>query len=268
MNWISIGLAALSGALAAMIAGIIVRKPKERLFPYAIAFVISFGVLQGLSREFVFPELNAWNVARKADSAFVDIPAFQAIKQHDPKTYEAILSDIRGSLRKGADEAQIIGLVRGHIVGVVQKRLPSASDEAVVSYMAVMVTEIHELHKYSSELCYRFLFPEKSGPIDGRKYFSKRTQEADLAALAQVIKTSAESPQSIPKEAEVMPKLEPVIFELEKKYGNDITMLQNPSAPTVDRGKVCSMTADLYKRIIEMPRNENGKILRFMLSQP
>jgi len=68
MNWISIGLAAL----------------------------------QDIAREYVFLGLTAWNQARNAESALLEIPAFQAIKQYDPKTYKNILSDIKGSLRKGS----------------------------------------------------------------------------------------------------------------------------------------------------------------------
>ncbi len=267
MNWISIGLAALSGALAAMIASLFVRNPKEKRATYAVVLVVSLVGLLGLSREFIFPDLNAWNQARKAESALLEIPAYQAIKQYYPKTYESLLSDFQGSLRKGVDESQIIGLVRGHMVGLVLKRLPHASDEAVASYMNVMLTEIQELSSQGGDLCYRFLFPQQSAPLDGRQYLSKQTREADLAALDQVIRTSAESPQTIPLEVEVMPKLEPIFVELANEYGNDIEMLQNPAAPNVDRAKVCSMSVGLYSRILKLPKNESGKILRFLLSQ-
>lgn len=267
MNWISVGLAASSGALAVGIASLIVRNPKEKRGAYAIVFVVCFASLQGLSREFVFPDLNAWNQARKVEAALLEVPVFQAIKQYDPKTYESLVSDLKGSFTKGIDDSQVIGVVRGHIAGLVQKRLPSASDDAVVSYMSVMVTEIGELSSRGGDLCYRFLFPQPSGPIDARKYFSKQTQDADLAALAQVVRTSAEHPQTIPKEGDVMPALEPIVVELAKEYGNDIEMLQNPTAPTVNKTKVCSMTVDLYSRVLKLPKNESSRVLRFMLSQ-
>lgn len=267
MDWISIGLAGLSGAVAAAMASLLVRNPKEKRAAYTVVVVICFVVLQGLSREFIFPDLNAWNQARKAESALLEIPAFQAIKQYDPTTYKILLSDLKGSLREGLDESQVIGMVRGHIAGLVQRRLPSASDEAVVSYINVMVTEIREIGSHGGDLCYRFLFPQQSAPVGWHKYFSKQTQEADLAALAQVIRTAAENPQTIPREADVMPTLEPIFVDLANEYGNDIDMLQNPSAPTVDRAKICSMTADLYSRILQLSKHESSKVLRFLLSQ-
>lgn len=266
MNWISIGLAALSGGLAAAIATLAIRNPKEKRVAYAIVFFVSLAVLQGISRQYVFPDLNARYQIRKVEAALLEIPAFQAVKQYDPKTYEKLMSDLRESIKKGTDESQMIGLVRGHITGLVQKRLPYASDEAVVTYMNVMLTEMNELNRQGNDLCYQFLFPQQS-VFDGRKYFSKQTQEADLAALAQVFKTAAENPQAIPGEADVMPVLKPIYVEFAKEHGNDIIMLQNPIAPNVDKAKVCSMVGGLYARVMQLPQNENGKVLRFMLSQ-
>lgn len=268
MNWISIGLAALSGVLAAIIANLIVRNPKERRSAYVVAFVIFFALLQGLSREYIFPDVNAWNQSRKAESELLEIPAFQAIKQYDPQTYENLLSDIKRAIKSGSsDGSQITGMVRDRISGLVQKRLPHASDEAVASYMNVMLTEIDELNAHGGDLCYRFLFPQQSEPFDGRKYFSKQTQEADLAALANIIKTSAENPQPIPPENDVIPKLQPIFADLATEHGDDIVMLQNPGAANVDKAKVCSMAAGLYARILKLPPSESGTILRFMLSQ-
>ena len=232
-----------------------------------ITFVFFFAVLQGISRHYIFPDLDGWYQARNAESQLLGIPAFQAIKQYDPKTYENILSDIKSLLKTGHNDAQVIGAVRGHIIVLVQKRLPHASDEATASYVKVMLTEMNELNKQGGDLCYRFLFPQQSGPIDGRKYFSKRLQEADLAALATVIKTSAEDPQPVPRENEVMQKVAPIYADLEKEYGNDLTMLQNHAAANVDKGKVCSIAIGLYARILELPPSESGKILRYMLGQ-
>jgi hypothetical protein len=266
MNWISICLAALSGGLAAAIAALAIRNPKERRVAYAIVFFVSLAVLQVISRQYVFPDLNARYQIRKVEADLLEIPAFQTIKQYDPKTYEKLKSGLRESIKKGTDDQHVIGLVREQIIGLLQKRLPYASDEAVVTYMNVMLTEMNELNRQGPDLCYQFLFPQQSA-FDGRKYFSKQTQEADLAALAQIFKTAAENPQTIPGEAEVMPALKPIYVELAKEHGNDIIMLQNPGAPNVDKVKICSMVGGLYTRVVQLPQNESGKVLRFMLSQ-
>jgi hypothetical protein len=267
MNWISVGLAALCGALAALIASLFVRNPKEKRIAYTVVLVVAFAVLQGLSREFIFPDLNAWNEARKVEAALLDVPAYQAIKEYDPKTYDSLLSNMKQSIKKGVDESQIIGIMRGHMIGVVEKRLPHASDEATVSYINVMLTEMSELKNQGDDLCYRFLFPQQAAPLDMQKYVSKQTLKADLSALAQVIKSSAENPQPIPQEVDVMPQLKSIYLELAQEYGNDIAMLEHPAAPDIDRAKVCTMISGLYTRILQLPKDESGKILRFMLSK-
>ena len=47
----------------------------------------------------------------------------------------------------------------------------------------------------------------------------------------------------------------------------DIEMLQNPLAPTVNRRKICTMSADLYNKIFALPRSESGPLLRYLLAQ-
>ena len=267
MNWISIALAALSGALAFGIATLAVRNPKEKRVAFILTGVLAFVVLETMTVWFLLPRIEAWDNARRIESAFQGIPAFQAIKEHDPKTYQAMVTELATALNNGATEAEILAKVRSHIGRVIQTRLPSASDEAVVDYMKIMLAEMKELDSRGNDLCYRFLFPEESGPIDGRKYFSAEMQQADLAALALVIKTSAENPQPPPAEAEVSRQLSPIYQELGKEYGDDLLMLQHPTAPNVDKNKICTMAMSLYSKILELSENESGKILRFMLAR-
>jgi len=111
------------------------------------------------------------------------------------------------------------------------------------------------------------LFPQRSEPVDGRKYFSPETQAADLAALTEVIRSSNENPQPIPSEQEVTPALKPIYAELGKEHGNDLLMLQSPVVSDADKAKVCSMAMSLYSKILSLPESESGKILRFMLSR-
>lgn len=195
------------------------------------------------------------------------MPAFQAIKRYDPNTYQTILADLRRGLKNGSDESQLTAQLRGHLAPVIEKRLLHSSDEAAAAFVAVMVTETSELKAHGGDLCFRFLFPKGSPPIDGWKYFTKKTQEADSAVLVQVIKTSAERPTPLPPESEVMPNLQPAYDALAKHFGEDVQMLVEPYGAGVDKGKVCDMTIFLYSQLLELPRDVQGKAFRFMLSQ-
>ena len=264
---INFAIAALAGALAAIIAGLLVRDRKENRNWYVATFGVSFAVLFGLGNAFVEPRLNAWYQAHSAESELLESPAFRALKQHDRATYDKMLAEMKQSLKDGHSQAQINSTVRGHIVKVVGEKLPRASNESVVSYMRVMLIEMNELKEQGGDLCYRFLFPQQSGPIDPAKHFSKKTQEADLAALAEVIRTSTENPQPVPPETEVISSLQPIYQELANEHGDDIAMLQSPTAASVDRGKICAMTETIYTNILRLPGDESGRVLRYLLGQ-
>ena len=230
--------------------------------------MLSFVLLQALSSTYIFPVLNAWNQARNMETSLLQIPVFQRLKAYDKKTYGILLAEIENSLKKGNDESEIISVVREHIAKLIQQRLPSASDEAVITYMKTMLVEMAELNQLGGDLCFRFIFPQQSGgAIDSTKYLSKRTQEADLAALAEVIRTSAENPQPVPQESDVVSHLDPIYAELVKEHGEEIAMLQNPTGANVDKHKVCVLAADFYTRILKLPTQEGSKVIRFLLSK-
>jgi hypothetical protein len=267
MDWLSLLFVGLSAGIACGIATLIAGNPKKHRVTFFLILFISFVAIHELSKAYILPSLNAWNNARKVESALIESPVFQVIKKYYPETYKHLLSDFKDTFQKGIDPAQCKAQLRAHLFGLLMKRIPYASDEAVVSYMQVMLSQMSELNKRGGDLCYRFLFPKESGGLEVGKYFSKEIQEADSNAFAQVLKTSAENPQAIPQENYAVPKIEPIMGELAREYGNDVYMLQNPTGPDVDKIKIGLMTLRLYSKILEFPPNESGKILRFMFSQ-
>jgi hypothetical protein len=228
-----------------------------------VTFAVAFLALFAAGRTYAMP----WWEMRSAEKSLQEIPAFRAIKEHDPKTYSALLDDLRQAIKNGGDRAQIIGAVRGRMSTLVLGKLPHSSDEAVVAYIDATMTELREVYDHGGDLCHQFLFPQPGQALDGSKYFSKKAQEADLAALARVIETSSRDPQPVPAESEVMPHLQPIILDLADEFGEDIALLQNPSAPGIDKRKVCSMTSSMYDRILRLPVDDSGKVLRYLVSQ-
>jgi hypothetical protein len=267
VNLMHLIVGAAAGALAAVIAHLATGNARENRGRYALTFAIAFGILLALSNAFVYPPLNTWYQVRNAESEFLESPAYRALKQHDRATYDRLIADFRKAAGEGKDREATVAAVREHVVKVVQSRLPTASNESVTGYMQVMLVEMKELDESGGDLCYRFLFPQVSGPIDPVEHFSKETQAADLAALAEVIRTSAENPQPVPEESAVMPQLQAIFIDLANDHGQDIAMLQNPVAPNVDRRKICRMTQNMYTKILRLPVEESGRMLRYLLGQ-
>lgn len=64
-----------------------------------------------------------------------------------------------------------------------------------------------------------------------------------------------------------MTYLEPALVNLYSKFGHDVDMLENPTASTVDKEKVCSITKELYNEILQLPPEQAVNALRWMLGQ-
>jgi uncharacterized protein YqcC (DUF446 family) len=267
MNWYSVGAAAVAGALAAMVATLVVPKRAERKAAYAIVFVLLFSVFTALTREFVVPALTLPHELERAERELLTMPLFQALKQHDLATYNAFMAELKEGLKQGTKEADLIARLKPRMEQMVQKRVPVASDQAVVKYMSVMTREMRELRRQDPLLCYKFMFPQQYGAINIKDHVPKELMDADLAALTDVIKTSAEQPQPAPKQVEVAPDLDVAIGQLQQKHQEDVAVLQNLQAPEVDKAKGCEVTADLYEIIIALPPDRNGRLLRYLLSQ-
>ncbi len=267
MNWIAIGLAAGAGALAALVAGAVIRTPKQRKTAYTLVFVVVFAVLNVLAKQYLLPVLGADYEAGRAEHALLEIPAFQAMKQYDPSTFQAVMNDLKEGLKRGTPESELTAKVKTHVENLVQKRLPLASDQAVVTYMGVMVRAIWEFTRQDPNLCYKFLFPQQYGAINPQKYLPKELLEADFAGLAQVIKTSAENPQPLPKEADVSSDMKVAFAELYEQHGEQALLLQNPHGPAANKGAVCGMMAELYEHVLALPPERGSRLLRFLLSQ-
>ena len=266
MNWYSVGLAAASGGIAALIATLIFGKRPENKAAFAMVFVLLFVVLNTLAKQLTLPGVNAQLGVDDIEAAFDEVPAFASIKKYEPEMYQELVDTVADAAQQGRGQQQVIDLVRSQISGLVESRLPHASDEAIVTYLGVLVTEMRELHKQGNGLCFKLLFPQVGGGIDGRKVFSEETQKRDLMALDEIIKTS-NFRRVIPAEITVMPSLEPIFVDLYNKFGDDVSMIENPSAANVDKDKVCRITMDLYKKVLALPQKEAANALRWLFSQ-
>lgn len=267
MSLMSIAFAALSGAVAGAIAFMIAGNPKEDRNKFGITFAVTFGVIFILSKIFFVPQASAWYEVRNAETELQQHAAFRAVRKYDEKVYQAMIEDIRQIVLKGESREKAMTTARGHMQELVQRRLPTASNESVAAYMDITMAELDVLEKKGGDYCFRFLFPQTGPPLDFSKVLSKRMQTEDLEALARVIESSATDPQPLPDEEEIQPRLEPLYAHLMEEYGEDMQLLNDPAAVTgeADKRKVCTIVGGMYDKILALPAQESGKMLRFML---
>ena len=268
MNWISIGLAAGAGAIAGVVAHFVARGMTSRRTGYLVAFVVTFGLLNAVAQTVVLPRLDTGRKLERAEAELQAIPAFQMIKKHDATTYNAIIADLKAGLEAGKSE-EALGLeLKPRVEKLVAQRLPLASDAAVNTYVGVMVQELRALTRKDPNLCYQFLFPQQFGPIGSvQKHLPQDIWEADLAALATVIQSSAEAPQPIPTQEDIATDMQVAVQRLHQKHGDRIAVLENPLEPSINRAEACVIFADLYESVLSLEPARSSKVLRFMFSQ-
>lgn len=265
MSWYSIGLAAVSGAISALIVSLIFGKNAEKKTAYMIVFCVLFFGLNSLSKQLILPELNAHKARADVELAFADIPAYISIKKHEPALYKSIVDSMVVAKKQGNSLQQMQNIIRSKMSVLIESRMAYASNEALLTYVNVIVLEMDELQRKGEGLCFKFLFPQLSGGFDARKVISQEIRTKDLLALDEVIKTSSVK-RSIPSENQVMPYLEPVYISLYSEFGDDVSILENPSDENVDKEMLCRITADLYSRILELPPEQAASSLRWMFS--
>jgi hypothetical protein len=266
MDWITIIVLVMAGASSAVAAFLTPKRlRKGRIVPISI-FILFFVGLGVLVKQWVSPAIHVWKSQRGVEKSLLQVSAYQYISKYDPKAYQQIRDEILDSIKKG--EGQELATARGRkvVAALVSKYIALASDEAVIRYMDAVAREIEELASKDPEICYQFLFPERYGTSDIQQSLKPETQRADLAALADVIRTAAEQPQPEPDQKRGEESLKRFMNSFYQAHGDEALLLKDPFAPGIDKGKVCRLIASFYREVLNLPEEEGGTVLRYMLS--
>jgi hypothetical protein len=266
MDWMTIVFIATAGLISALVAFLTPKRLRRNgIVPTAI-FILLFVSLGALVKQCVSPAIHLWKSQREIDQSLSQISAYQYIAKYDPKAYQQIRDKILDSIKKGESQEQATARGRKVVAVFVSKYIPRASDEAVIRYMNAMVQEIEELASKDPEICYQFLFPERYGTSDIPQNLKPETRRADLAALADVIRTAAEQPQPEPDQKKGEESLKRLMNSFYQAHGDEAFLLKDPFAPGIDKEKVCRLIASFYKEGLNLPKEEAGMVLRYMLS--
>lgn len=263
MDGISIAIAAVAGGLAAIIATLLVRNKGENKLTYGITFLLLFVGMRTLGQSYVYPKIYVLTSFKEVEASLLEHSVFQAMKQQEAGTYHSMLLEIKAAMKKGADQSSYMAIGRKHMMEVFKRRLPLASDESLAAYSDVMLQEMQELKAKGGEICHKVLF-EQNTEINGLKYFSKATVDADLRAMADIINSKGQYISYALDEDSISRKLEPLFMDLAQEYGPDVMMLQNPNGKDVNKAKLCDMSIKLYSKINRLPLVERSGFLRNM----
>lgn len=253
-------------ALSALVAGLTIRDKTARPKAYRLVFGLAFLLFFGASNKLVLPMLSSHYAMADFEAGLEKNPAFVAIRQYDPALYNELLQDMRTAISEGMTPDQLSAFIRDKAASVVQQRIGHASNESVARLVEVSQKQSKVLQMHGNGLCFEYLFPKPGKPSDAAKYIDMALTREELTVMGDVIKDSATNPQVEPTLEQVRPYLLLASKGLAKKYRREeLTMLDNPYQPGVDKEKVCSMSLDLYGQILSLPLEQKGPLLRFML---
>jgi hypothetical protein len=268
MAWLNAVIVSCCGIVAAGVASIAYRNSNNNNHFYYIIFIITMILSFGASQAFILPIINAESsTAITSDEKLLDYSAFTLMKWYDPESYNKIKSEFYQVIKGGQSKEEATAAVHNMISTLVQKHLPHASDEAAIKYAEVKVQELTELMQNGENLCYPFLFSQMGQTLNSTKYISHTTREAGLAALNDIVRTSFVLSQDIPSVEEVSTILEPVIYIELNKYGQDLALIQEPVMNKTDKIKVCEITMNMYKSLLQLPSINGSKVIRYLAAQ-
>ena len=75
------------------------------------------------------------------------------------------------------------------------------------------------------------------------------------------------NPQAIPNESQVSAALERVYERVTDRFGSQVSVLEDATAPEVDKGQVCRVTMALYDEVLTLPKATASRSLRFMFAK-
>jgi hypothetical protein len=214
------------------------------------------------------PVADEWLAIKNLDGHLSDNPAFAALKRHEPAVYKAMIQKAEAAHGNGASLEAAVGVMRSELGPLVEKKVPVASDESAADYMAIMILEAGDLYAGNDDACYAFMFPGNGAVNDFTKRVPAHRLSADTAALAKLIESAATKPNTRVTIEQVQPDLQPIVLSIAEKYGKDFDLINSPQTTLPAKRRVCSMIIDLYGRILELPKQQAGRVLRAMLNQP
>jgi len=205
-----------------------------------------------------------WYDGYSAESALLKQSVYRVLKKHEPEVYDKLVAEYKVYAREETRRENFINLANAEISLAATRSLAHASQDAVIALMKDMITTARRLQKEPGDACFRYWFPQVSGPPDIAKYIDSAAQAHTLDLMGEVIRSAAENPTPLPAAEAVKDNLAKVINGTYEQYGEDAQMISHAEDPRVDRLKVCTITISVYERIMSLPPADSGALLRAM----
>ena len=205
-----------------------------------------------------------WYDGYRAESALLEQPVYRVLKKHEPAVFDTLVEEYKVYQRDETRRENFVNLANSEISLTATRNLAHASQESVLALVRDMIATARIMQKAPGDTCFRYWFPQVSGPPDVAKFVDEATQARTLELMGDVIRSAAENPVPLPSPEAVKGNLENVINATYQEYGADAQMIAHADDPRVDRAKICTITISVYERIMGLPPQQSSELLRAM----
>jgi hypothetical protein len=205
-----------------------------------------------------------WYDGYSAQSALLEQPVYRVLKKHERAVFDKLVAEYKLYERQETRRENFINLANSEITLAATRSLAHASQDSVLALMQDMIGTARRLQQVPGDVCFRYWFPQISGPADIARHIDAAAQARTLELMGDVIRTAAESPSPLPSPDAVKDNLANVINATYEQYGTDAQMIAHADDARTDRTKVCAITISVYERILSLPPAESGALLRAM----
>lgn len=207
---------------------------------------------------------NYWYDGYSARSALLKQPVYHVLEKYEPQLFDKLVEEYKVYERNESRREDFVNFANYEISLAATQSLAHASQESVLALVGDMVATARKLEKQPGETCFRYWFPQVSGPPDVAKYIDAQAQAHTLELMGEVIRSAQENPAPLPDAAAVDTNLANVINATYEQYGTDAQMIAHAEDARVDRKKVCTITISVYDRILKLPPKQSGELIRAM----
>lgn len=131
--------------------------------------------------------------------------------------------------------------------------------------MKAMIAEVEHLYQSGGDKCHTYLFPTEGKALEAKDLTPELVQ-ADLAALAEVLRTALVSPQPFPTDEAYEAAVSKSFARYLQANSAELAALPEPKATEQERRRVCKASTAMYQEIFKLPTPQAGTVIRYFLA--
>jgi hypothetical protein len=207
----------------------------------------------------------------KADRELSKVPAIAVLKKYEPDVYGRFRDAFVDGFQRGRSLAELRAETMPLMVEVYTRRMPNASDEALLAAIGLFVEQGRIIERKGSRQCLKLYgMPEGGGrvaDINPLIEFPQEMQQRELQVMSEVISSAAESPVVPVTLDSVGSELEAAISLLVAKVGDDARFLNETAQTEEEMAIKCNVVITMFEVILDQPPREAAVLLRAMVNE-